>query len=494
MIEGDGFLFGDEEGRTVAVVSGCFQAEGEGSCLPVTATEIDGTPETLFDRTRVVFPFHPRIAGIHPGEFVGTVVVKNVHGDGEAVSGAPIPVTYQLLSPVVTGFAPEIASLGQYVLIDGGGFGGPDSHFPAMSTMLHLEGTFIKDGQTTGVPVTLDLGTEFVSGHRVRYVISEDDELADLMDLRKDAGRFTGTVTPTLRTGDDEVLGDTVPVSFGIGHVKQVVWVRFLPSYVESLRHFGLRAMDARIRERVLAIARRDYAGVNIEFRTEPPTDFALYSTVELSGPDPNGRGLFGYDNTPGKDVGNLRLYDKIGGVNAQTLEDGNEGYGGVFIESFFRLGKHPGRFGELNEEMSDEIFDQIFDPFRPDVGGRTVEASDVAGISSWRTDGEGCPVGSDRKEQLRCAVFVLGSLIGTTMTHEVGHSLGLANPTASDPHNYGDEPNRLMDSGGARSVRERAELDGQGPSVFCKDDFDYLARILPTDSAGPVIERPRCF
>src|SRR6185503_6042378 len=107
-----------------------------------------------------------------------------------------------------------------------------------------------------------------------------------------------------------------------------------------------------------------------------------------LAGSDPNGKGLFGYDNTPGKDINNLRLYDKIGGVNAQTLEDGNEGYGGVFIESFFRLGKHPNQFGEFNPDMSDEIFDQVFDPFRPDVDGVTVTAPDLAGIAAWRTDG----------------------------------------------------------------------------------------------------------
>ena len=49
---------------------------------------------------------------------------------------------------------------------------------------------------------------------------------------------------------------------------------------------------------------------------------------------DPNGLGLFGYDNTPGKDDGNTRLYDKLGGLNAQTQQDGYPGYGGVFLES----------------------------------------------------------------------------------------------------------------------------------------------------------------
>ena len=67
----------------------------------------------------------------------------------------------------------------------------------------------------------------------------------------------------------------------------------------------------------------RDYAGINLELRDELPTDFALFSQGELSGPDPNGIGLIGYDNTPGKDEGNLRLYDRIGGVNALTQQGG---------------------------------------------------------------------------------------------------------------------------------------------------------------------------
>ena len=40
------------------------------------------------------------------------------------------------------------------------------------------------------------------------------------------------------------------------------------------------------------------YRTINIEFRTEPPTDFALFAHVEITGTDPNGQGLFGYDNT----------------------------------------------------------------------------------------------------------------------------------------------------------------------------------------------------
>ena len=104
-----------------------------------------------------------------------------------------------------------------------------------------------------------------------------------------------------------------------------------------------MRAVDSKIRERILAELARIYKGVNIEFRSEAPTDFALYEYVTVVGVDPNNMGLFGYDNSPGKDNGNVRLYDKLGGVNATTQEDGYPGYGGVFVRSLMGFSKHPG-------------------------------------------------------------------------------------------------------------------------------------------------------
>ena len=67
-------------------------------------------------------------------------------------------------------------------------------------------------------------------------------------------------------------------------------------------------------------------------------------------------------DNTPGKDVGNLRLSDSIGGSNAEVQEDGAPGYGGVFIESYLWWSSHP----ELSLERPagappvDPLFDEI--------------------------------------------------------------------------------------------------------------------------------------
>ena len=87
-----------------------------------------------------------------------------------------------------------------------------------------------------------------------------------------------------------------------------------------------------------------------------------------------------------------------------------------------------------------------------------------------------------------------MGSLIGTTIAHEVGHSLGLANPYGSGFHASGDRPDRLMDPGGARPFRERAELMGQGPGRFCPDEQAYLRAILPTTEAEQLEGRPTCY
>ncbi len=94
---------------------------------------------------------------------------------------------------------------------------------------------------------------------------------------------------------------------------------------------------------------------------------------------------------------------------------------------------------------------------------------------------------------QIACAVWALGSLMGTTMTHEVGHSLGLAYPYGGDVHNQGTVTNRLMNHGALRSFRERAEIGSAGPAVLCDEDMAYLRAILPSSESDPLSHRPVC-
>ncbi len=489
-LEGDGFLLGDAEGTTFAVVDGCFEAADGGDCTPVGPIEVPLVPSAPHDRTRATFAFSPRIAGIQPGTFDGSVTLRNDHGGGASVSGVDFADVSYLVVPTAISAAGTSngtgASLGQYIDIDGGGFLGGDEGL----TILRLDGNYTPDGAAEGTPVTLEVVPEFVDGRRVRYVINEEDGLGTAIDVRLDTGIFDGTMAPVVAYGDDEIVGPARPLMFAILPVRQVVWVRFLPSYVESLRVFGLRALDSMIRERILAVLRRDYETINIEFREEEPGDFALFATIEISGPDPNGLGLLGYDNTPGKDVNNERLFDKLGGVNALTQQDGFPGFGGVFIESLFAFSTHPPSADV--EESADPLFDDIFDPFRPDTGAPFTSADLATGQVPVLSSGGGCPT-DERLYQAACAVWSLGSMIGTTVSHENGHSLGLADPLGNSFHNLGDAPNRLMDSGGARTLSERAELRGEGPAVFCDDEYRYLREILPTSGPDTAIERPLC-
>jgi hypothetical protein len=129
----------------------------------------------------------------------------------------------------------------------------------------------------------------------------------------------------------------------------------------------------------------------------------------------------------------------------------------------------------------------------RPETGD-PITPEELAGLVPTST-GEGCPApSSDRYEVIRCAIWVLGNMLGGTMAHELGHSLGLADPGGSRFHNNGEEPNRLMDAGGERPLEERAELLGGGPEVFCTQNYEYLIEILPTGESDPVSTRTSCY
>jgi hypothetical protein len=489
-VDGDGFLLGGTEGQTVAYVEGCFD-DGLG-CAPITPVEVAAQPREAFSRTELVFPFKPQIAGIRPGAFTGTVTLRNRHdgevGTGEVTEAEPVEVAYEMVESQITRINPTAASLGQYVIATGGGFVGGEA---GASTELHLVGTFTPTGAPGGAAVDLTLIPEFVKGSEVRYVVNEDDALGNALDLRQDTGTFEGTIEPIVSFGGDTVVGESTFVTLEIAPVKQVVFLNFQPSYVEGLRAFGLRGVDTKIRERIIAVMSHAYEGVNIEFRQEAPADYALYTQVDFAGVDPQNTGLFGYDNTPGKDNGNLRLYDRIGGVNAQTQQDGYPGFGGVFLKSLLGFSLHPPE-GITSIPGADPVFDELFDPFRPDKGD-VITSADLTDPVSVRTDGAGCPA-EDRHAQIECAIYVMGSLIGGTSAHELGHSLGLANPGAEGFHNSGDAPNRLMDAGGDRPFLERAELEGFGPGEFCVEEYDYLRAILPSPLPASTTPRPSCF
>ncbi len=487
-IKGGGFLIGKLEGEARAVIDGCFMARASTRCNEIERQEV--VLKVNLERTRAEFPFVPAIAGIGEGVFQGQVTIKNVHRGGRVLGSRPLDLRVELTRPVVLSLDPPAGSLGQYVHVHGGGFvGGRHGGL----TLFELSGVVEREGMAPMSIQSLYLVPEFSSGRVQRYVLSEDDAFGRTVNLRGARAIFNGTLRPVVLYEGEEVRGDATRVTLEIAPIKQLVYVIFRPSYSDSLRHFGLGAVDHEIRRRVVEVIERDYATINLEVRTEQPTDFAYYSELEIAGPDVNRVGLLGYDNTPGKDSGNRRLFDKIGGFNATTQRDGFAGYGGVFIESLFAFSTHPKNLAR-RAQNADNAFDRIFDPFRPDQRGKPVVGRDVEGLTDLQLkDARDCP-SSERIQQIRCAIWVLGNLIGTTASHEIGHSIGLANPHGSGFHNPGDEPNRLMDAGGNRPFAERAELFDQGPAMICDSEYDYLREIMPAPEPVDGRPRPPCF
>lgn len=489
-IQGQGFLLGGEEGATYAQIAGCFTANFSGTCVPLESTELlleNSAPEASdFDRTITTFVYSPQISGISRGEFVGTITLINRHHDGTEQSSDASNLQYEIREPELFSTFPLDVSVGKYLYLSGGGF---IQTGDGASSLLELSATYTPEG---GRPESIDLllVPEFIAGKTLRYTINEDDALGQVLALRSAQGSITGDIRLLIQYGEESITSRSIPVSIAISPVKQIVYLEFTKQYLDALRSFGLRAMDANIRERVIANIEHSFRNINLELRSVPPDDFSLYSTVQIAGSDPNGLGLLGYDNTPGKDAGNLRLHDNIGGVNAETQEDGFPGYGGVFIESLFLFSKHPGEFAKTSN-LSDPLFDEIFDPFRPDRGGKPVRAADLAAGVMPVSDPLACP-STTRPEQIACAAWTLSNLIGSTISHELGHSLGLANPDGSNSHHRSDGPNRLMDSGNGRPFDERAELRGRGPAVFCNEAYEYLRGILQAPATSDY-QRPSC-
>lgn len=470
VVTGNGILAATE-GEVRARFLGTFTPDAGGAPAPVDV-ELPVAPVERGDRERGAIVLTTDLGGLFPGTFDGTIQLRSRLRSGAQSESAALPLAIHFNPPVLLGVDPTEASLGQILQVTGGGFlGGPER--PTETTLLRIEGAFTPAGG--GTPEAfgpVELVPRFVSGNVVELVIEPEVRGNRLVSalFGHARGEFSGTATPITILGTEELEGDTVPFTFRLGPLRQVVYVRFLPGFYDGLRRFGLasaapQVIDA-VRERMEGI----YAEWNVDFRFEEPDDFArtAYSVVEIGGADPNGVGLFGYDNTPGKDVGNLRLFDAIGGANAQTQMDGYPGYGGVFVESMLYWSSHPDLPGErpIGAPDPDPLFDEVFDPVRAQPATRAEALR------------EGDPA---RVAVVTRAIRALGYLIGETAAHEIGHSLGLAQPYGPPTvyHNDFDGEGCLMDSGGDRPLGERMGEPGYAPTRFCHDHPSYLSDIL---------------
>ena len=478
-LDGEGFLLGGHEsvpeggaeGQLELVAAGEFRGDRSGvrdmtgSSLPVIART----------RTEAAYVLVPDWLGLDTGEFEGTFTPVNRHGDGTVIEGAPLPVRLTVLPTALASLGAAEASRGQKLTVNGHGF--VEDAPSGLVTLLRFRGYFSPaDESQHWMDVTLPIR---VQGADKGVLVLDPRRSGDRLEgFGSEPGWFEGTVTPVVQNNVGELEGAAWSGNFRVLPVRQVVHLKYTPQFTEALRLFGLRNVEREVKDRVLEVVRRDYSGANVEFREEAPDDFALYTTMELTGDDPNDADLFGLDNTDGKDDGNLRLDDYIGSANADQASAGAYAYGGVFLATFLRFSPNVCRKVEEGVAryrscsngsqfpMRTARFDAVFAPFAPLLGGS--EASE----DEWRS--------GPRKPSLQEAVRVIGSLAGNTVTHELGHSLGLARDVGSDGvHNSGYVAGLIMNPGAARPFEERAELDGLGPARWSPGDRAYLMDVL---------------
>lgn len=479
-LRGGGFLFSGESaqggtgsvaipGATVIELNGTFTETDGGGTQQKMGVAI---PVSVTDRTRATFVLTPDLFGLGPGTFQGSVRVRNVFQGEEGtlldVMGNELTgVSIQLGSTRLTSVWPAVIRRGQELVFEGRGFLGVDGD---LGTVTFLAFTGNQSGPDESIVHTsvnpLVLVPDRVEGNYlaslvVRTLIGPKGwptgfgSKPAILD-----GRFTPHVVY-----DDRILaGQGLDVRLEVGRQVQVVHLRFMPTFEDGLRSFGMEAVSEQVKARALEVCQGDYLGISMEFRLDEPLDWVEYTTAEVMNRDPNDAGLLGLDNTYGKDVGNLRLNDLLGGYNALSAEAGYFPYGGVFVESFLMFSPS---LSELEASMTAMAFDMVFGPVIPALGGEAVAPGEYPG--------------SGRDTEIGEAIRVLGNLVGDTVTHEVGHALGLA-AIDGEFHNAGDNPGYIMDTGAFRPFEERAQLPGGNVRVFAPYNRTYLEEILPVE------------
>lgn len=458
-VEGDGLIDGSE-GRSFLALDGTFTADADGRVDPIADARLPLVQR--FDRQTGEVYLRPGALGLAPGRFDGAARLITITPDGTERASGPRRLALTQGPPRVVALTPDPAARGQIIRLRGAGLlpGDPNAE---TATVVRAEGQFTPAGLPTEA-VRFTFVPERWLDHTdvqlaVRSVRGPDGAL---VGFGARPGRFEGQVQVELFAGQERALSTPVPVRFDIGPPAQFVYLRYLPGFRDGLAQFGLAGAEAELRAQILAVCRRDFAGLRVHFDELPPSDWAEYVTVEIGGPDPNGRDLFGLDNSPGKDTGNLVLNELLGGLNAETVAGGSPGYGGVFIESFFALSPgHPNPVA-----LAEPLFDEVFGPFSPRINPAAVPLP------------AGGPLDPDRGPALTRAVGALANLVGSTVTHEVGHVLGLA-AVPGEWHNPSDTDGGLMDQGLDRPFAERAALDGHPPAQFRGANRAYLQALF---------------
>ena len=474
-INGGGFLR-PSEGETVAIVQSGTLTRPDNSTKDLTGETI--TLEWTGRRDRAVFPMDPGVFGVRQSSFDAVLQFRNKTRDGRIVDGEETPqISGTLKQSYIADLTPPAGSRGQRINVNGRGFVSNNDE-EGYGMLFRYVGKFVPDDPEldtqdyTGNKAFERIPSRVVSEETVIqsiwYTVTKDRRLSG---LGATPGEFRGKIVPILF---DESGGDQQGLpwegTFRVLPTKQIIYLKYLPAFSKALEKYGLRNVERAIRDRIIAVIRRDYSQWHVGVREEKPDDFIDYATIELGGPDPTGTRAFGFDNSfngVAKDTGNLYLADYLGGVNADAAKEFNSPYGGIFISSFTFFSP---KLTKDNPHASKK-FDEILKPFMPKLGGTPVRGTE------WP--------GGSRRDKIERAIRMVGSVIGNTVTHEIGHSIGMTFVKGDfvRPQNvfHNEIPGPyIMDAGSERPFKERAELSGAERPSFNPSNESYLDKVLP--------------
>ena len=225
-------------------------------------------------------------------------------------------------------------------------------------------------------------------------------------------------------------------------------------AFVVGLKRYGLAARATAIAERIRTLIAAHFNGLRVQVVGPEGALSAAEEVVRVAilDRDPNGLDLLGADNSPGKDVGNRDLGEQLLGFAAAARVVGEVAYGGVFLHGFthFSPTLYPGGL------VVDSAFDALFGPWMPELGGKPAAVGDPAAAA---------------------ASEAMARLIAGSLSHEVGHALGL--PAVPGYHHAQDNPGWRMDEGRNRPFAERIGQPGAVPEIWGEVDGAYLKTLL---------------
>lgn len=454
IIEGDGLLIGGKgaEGESFIRLSGEITNNN-------VKKNIDQT-FILSSNNRIEGRFQYLPQRFDFGRINAELVVVN-HMDDVLLYSNHIELEIEIRPPFIEKVYPSEVGRGELLRFLGKGFLPPTlfttTLFRFIGTYQSSAGILVYGDHT---PLFFSVDSVIKNSEAVMVVSPAIGKDGLLTGFGHESAKLEGVIAPLILYNDSLILGEYLSTTIKVKPQTQVVYIKFFPSFKEGLAMFGLEILDKEVMNRIYEVCSGDYADFSVEFRLTKPEDIVEYITVEVMGKDPNDAGLLGLDNYLYKDTGNLIFDELIGGLNVSNQAKGYYGYGGVFVESFLVFSH------KLNKmEMGSQAFDDIFGHFSPKLGGKPVK--------------EGEYPNGIRREKIAKAIWVLGNIIGDTITHEVGHALGLSSLN-EDFHNPGDNPGYIMDAGVFRSFEERAQLPSAPKRIFAPYDVEYLKKILP--------------